>query len=448
VIGTVPRPRTRNRDPLLRSAYSLAANAAVTAGLGIVFWIVAARLYEPEVVGRDAALIAVMIELSTICQLNMANAIMRFLPSLERGTAQALARAYAVSAAAAGVLGLAFVLVVPRISREFGFLSSDWRMSALYVLGLVAWGWFTLQDAALIALRRAPWVPLENGLFGALKLAALPLFLALGVGHGVFLAWTLPALMLIVPVNVFLFRAAIPQHLRRQRPSGSAVLRRLGRRGLVRFIAQDYGATVLALAPTALLPVLIVSLLGSGANAYFFVPYTMVTAFTMVFFAAGASLVAEGALAEDRVRAMATRIARRFALILVPGTVLMIAAAPIILLPFGDDYVRESSSVLRLLAFGCAPSAALALYVAISRLQGRTARILAAEAAKLPLLVGGVIALSGPFGIDGFAIAWSGSVAIVAVAVLPWLFRFLRPQPEGSGATGPVRLVAKRVRAR
>jgi O-antigen/teichoic acid export membrane protein len=426
----------READPLLRSAYSLVLNAALTAGLGIPFWVVAARLYEPAALGRGAALIAVMLELSAICQLNMANAITRFLPSLAHGTARALVRAYALSGAAALVVGLAFVLAAPGISSEFAFLSGDWRLGALYVAGLIAWGWFALQDAALTAVRRAPWVPIENGFFGILKLAALPAFLAVGAANGVFLAWTLPALLLIVPVNLFLFRRAIPEHVRRHRPGGSAVVERLGRRGLVRFMAQDWGATVLALAPTAVLPVLIVALLGSGANAYFFIPYMMVSTFNMLFFAASTSLVAEGALAEDRIRALAERVARRFGVILVAGTALMIAAAPLILLPFGADYVRESSSPLRLLACGSAFYAVLVLYIAIARLQGRSGRILAVEAAKLPLLLGGVVALSGPLGIEGVALAWLGSVALVALAVAPSLVRFLR-SPPGRDAQAP-----------
>jgi O-antigen/teichoic acid export membrane protein len=420
------------------------ANAAITAGLGLVFWVVAARLYDPVALGRDAALIAVMLELSTICQLNMVNAITRFLPSLQRGTAGALVRAYAVSAVAACVAGIAFVFVAPAVSNEFGFLSDDWRLSALYVFALVAWGWFALQDSALTAVRRAPWVPVENGLFGILKLAGLPAFLALGAANGVFLAWTLPVLLLIVPVNLFLFRSAIPEHLRRHRPTGSAVLARLGRRGLVRFMAQDYGATVLALAPTAVLPLLIVALLGSAANAYFFIPYTMIAAFNMLFFAAGTSLVVEGALAEDRIRVLAARIARRFALILVPATVLMIAAAPLILLPFGEDYVRESSSVLRVMACGCGFYAVTALYVAIARLQGQSSRILLVEAAKLPLLMGGVVALSGPLGIEGIALAWLGSVALVALAIGPSLVRFLRGPSVPEAAVRPVRAVPER----
>jgi O-antigen/teichoic acid export membrane protein len=436
----------RATDPLMSSAYSLVANGALTAALGVAFWVVAARLYDPADVGRDAALIAVMLELSTILQLNMVNAITRFLPSLKRGTAWALMRAYAVSGAAAVVGGLAFLLLVPMISEEFRFLEEDWRLAALYVIGLVAWGWFALQDAALTAVRRAFWVPIENGLFGVLKLAALPAFLAMGVTDGVFLAWTLPALLLLVPVNLFLFRTAIPEHVRGHRPAGSAVLARLGRRGLARFMAQDYAATVLALAPTAVLPVLIVALLGGTANAYFFIPYTMVGAFNMLFFAASTSLVVEGALAEDRIRAMAARMARRFALIAVPGTAFMIAAAPLILLPFGADYVRESSSVLRVMACGCVFYAVLALYVAVARLQGRSSGILVVEAVKLPVLLGGAVALSGPLGIEGIALAWLGSVAMVASSVAPSLVRFFRGRPAPDVAVRPVRSVPEGVR--
>jgi O-antigen/teichoic acid export membrane protein len=424
--GAWLRGRLPTQDPLIASAYSLVANSALTAGLGVAFWSVAARLYDPVELGRDAALIAVMLELSTICQLNMVNAVTRFLPSLKRGAASALLRAYAVSAAAALVGGVLFLLLAPRVSPEFDFVVDDWRLGALYVVGLVSWGWFAVQDAALTAVRRAPWVPVENGLFGILKLAALPAFLALGATDGVFLAWTLPVLLLIPPVNLFLFRRAIPEHLRKHRPSGSAIAARLGRRGVVRFMAQDWAATALSLAPTALLPVLIVALLGPQPNAYFFIPYMIVTAFNMLFVAAGTSLVVEGAMAEDRIRAMAERIARRLALIVIPGTTLMIAAAPLILLPFGQDYVRESSTVLRLLACGSLFYAALALYVALARVRGSSSGILMVEAVKLPLLLAGAVALSGPLGIEGVALAWLGSIALVACAVAPWLVRFFR----------------------
>jgi O-antigen/teichoic acid export membrane protein len=434
----VARLRAQASDPLLRSAYSLMVNVAVTAALGLLFWVAAARLYDASTVGRDAALIAAMMELSTICQLNLVNALTRFLPSLERGTARALLGAYAVSGAAALVMGAGFVAFAPMISDQFAFLSDDWLMADLYVLAQVLWTWFVLQDAALTALRRAPWVPVENGAFGVLKLAALPLLVVLGAEHGVFLASVLPVVLLLLPVNLFLFRTAIPEHLRRNRPAGSA-LRALGRRRLMGFMAKDYGATVLSQASATALPLLVVGVLGSSANAYFYIPYTMVIAFNMLFYGVTTSLVVEGALAEQRIRDLATTLVRRFALLLVPGTVLMVAAAPLLLLPFGPDYVQESSPVLRILAFGCLFRAVSVLYMAIARLQGRGSRILAIEGVQMILLLGGAAALARPLGLEGVAVSWLGATAVVALAVLPSLIRFLRTPSSGivAVATGP-----------
>jgi O-antigen/teichoic acid export membrane protein len=424
-------------DPLLRTAYSLMLNVAVAAGLGLLFWVVTTRLYAPSAVGRDAALIAVMMELSTICQLNFVNALARFLPSLERGTMRALLGAYGLSGAAALVLGSAFVVLAPTISDQFAFFRAEPLTAAFYVLAQVLWTWFVLQDVALTALRQASWVPVENGAFGLLRLAALPLFAALGAEHGVFLACVLPVVLVLVPVNLFLFRRVIPHHVHRTQPQGSA-LRMLGRRRLLGFMAKDYCATVLSQASATALPLLVVGLLGSAANAYFYIPYTMVVAFNMLFYGVTTSLVVEGALAEQRIRELARTIVRRFGILVVPGTVLMVAAAPLLLLPFGPDYVRESSPVLRILACSCPFRAISMLYMAVARLHGNGSRILAVEATQMALLLGGAVVLAGPLGIEGVAVAWLGATAVVAIAVLPSLLRFLRRSSSGlAGAALP-----------
>jgi O-antigen/teichoic acid export membrane protein len=417
--------RAEAANPLLRSAYNLMLTAALTAGLGLAFWLVAANLYTADALGRDAALITVMVELSTICQLNLVNAVTRFLPSLGRGAARALLVAYGASGALAFVLALGFVLLAPLASEEFRFFKEDVRIAALFVAAQVGWGWFVIQDAALTATRRAHWVLVENTIFGALKLAALPMLVALGAGHGVFLAWMLPAIVLLAPVNVYLFWTAIPEHLRRHRPTSSALLR-LGRGRLVRFMALDYGASVFSQGAATVLPVLVVALLGGSANAYFYLPYMIITAFLMVFYAATDSLVVEGALAEDRIRALADMLMRRFAVLVLPGTALIVAAAPVMLLPFGEDYVREGTPVLRLLGCACVFHVTVMLYVAIARLHGGGSRILSVEAARAGLLLAGAAVLAAPLGIEGVALAYLAATAAVAAAVLPSLVRFFR----------------------
>jgi O-antigen/teichoic acid export membrane protein len=426
--------RAPTADHLLRGAYSLSINVVATTALGLIFWVIAARLYDAASVGRDAALIAAMIELSTICQLNLVNALTRFLPALERRSARALSAAYAVSGTAALVIGVVFVVVAPAASSQFRFLREDPGMAGLYVLAQILWTWFTLEDAALAALRRAHWVPVENGTFGVLKILALPLLVAIGAAHGVFLAFVLPVIFLLVPVNLFLFLRAIPEHQRRGRPAAS-ILHRFSRRRMIGFMAQDYGATVLAQASTTALPVLVVSLLGARANAYFYIPYTIVVSFTMLFYGACTALVVEGARAETGLHALAQRLARRFALILVPGVVTMAAAAPLILLPFGADYADGGAPVLRILACGCLFRAVSILYEAIARVQGRASRILAIEATQASLLLAGVAILAPPLGLEGVALAWLGATAVPALAALPWLVRFLHSAPAEPAIT-------------
>jgi O-antigen/teichoic acid export membrane protein len=411
-------------DPLLRSAYSLMFSSALTAALGMAFWIVAARLFAPAAVGRDAALISAMMELSVICQLNLGNALIRFLPGLGVRSARAVLAAYALSGTAAVVLGGAFAVIAPFTSGDFHLLR-HWPFATTYVAAQVLWGWFVLADAALAAVRQASWVPLENGVWALLKLLGLPIAAGLGFAHGIFLAWVVPVCVVLIPTNYLLFRRLLPRHSRHARPAGS-LLDRLGRRRLFGFVAQDFGGTVLFNASTTVLPLLVVAVLGSAANAYFYIPFAIIVAFDMMFNNVGVSLIVEGAFAEEDIRRLARAVVRRFGFMLMPGTLLIFLAAPVLLAPFGPAYVAESTGVLRILAFASLFRASIILFCAIARLHGRGLPILAVQAALMTSLLLAATLLARPLGIEGVALAWLASHAVVAAVTLPSMRRFLR----------------------
>jgi O-antigen/teichoic acid export membrane protein len=424
-VSVAPRsessPKTHH---LTRGAYSLAANTAVTSILGMAFWLAAARLFSSEQVGRDTVLISVMIELSTLCQLNLNNAIIRFLPDFGRGSGRAVGIAYAVSAAFAALIGAVFVVVAPATSGELAFLGESAILQISFVLALMLWGIFTLQDAVLTATRNAAWVPVENGLFGLLKVVALPLFLALGVEDGIFAGWVLPMALLVVPVSQFIFRRAIPRHLEREeRPSS---LRRFGIRRAVSFLAQDYAAAVFTQATLTLLPLLVIVILGQQASAYFAIPFMTVMAFDTLAYSSSTSLVVEGALAGQRLRPLVRLFIRRVLALLLPLGLLLIVLAPLVLLPFGHAYSEHGSTVLRLLLCASLLRAGIALFSAISRIGGHGRRLAAVEFALLVLALGLAIPLAHADGIDGVAMAWLTANAVVSLGVLPWLWRFVR----------------------
>lgn len=422
------RGRSHVSDPLLRSAYSLGVNSILTAGLGMAFWILAARIYPSASVGRDSALIAAMMQISTVAQLNMANALVRFMPGYA-AAGKLLIVAYAISGVAAVLLGAGFVLVAPHVTEDFAFLVREPVTGIGYVAAVVLWGVFALQDAALTAMRQAPWVPIENGVFGILKLIGLPLLFAIGSTHGVFIAWVIPMSFLVVPVNWLLFRRFLSRH--RQLRANAASTLQFGRRRLAGFLALDYLATMFIQTSLAVLPLLVVAILGSSANAHFYIPFTIAIAIDATSFSIATSLVAEGVLAPAEIPALVRLLVRRVALVGLPIVALLLVAAPVFMLPFGEEYVRESTPVLRILVCASLFRAAVALVAAIWRVEGSSGRIAALEGCILVCLVGTAIPLAHALGVTGVALAWLVSTMVAGCAVLPVLIGYFR---SGAGA--------------
>jgi O-antigen/teichoic acid export membrane protein len=402
----------------------LAANTAVTSVLGMGFWLVAARLYSEVDVGRDSVLISVMIELSTVCQLNLDNGIVRFLPDLGKGSRRAVAGAYLLTGLLALVVGSVFVLAAPHLSGELDFLGEDHLLQAGFVAAIITWGVFALQDATLTATRRASWVPLENGIFGVLKLAALPLLLGASLTHSVFAAWTLPMVLLVIPINVLIFRRAIPRHVASH--DGESSLHRLGVRRVVRFLSQDYAASIFARATTTVIAILVIAILGPKASAYFAIPFMIVVAFDSLAFSACTPLVVEATLAGEQLHALSRVLVRRVFTLLLPAGLVLIAAAPLILLPFGHAYQEEGTTVLRVLLCASLVRPGIALFSAVSRVRGQGARLALLELTLLTLILGAAVPLAHSDGIKGVAVAWTAANGLVVLALVPWLVRFMR----------------------
>ena len=56
------------------------------------------------------------------------------------------------------------------------------------------------------------WVPLENGLYGIGKIALLVALAPVTPEYGIIVSWFLPALVLLPPVNLLIFRRLLRRH--------------------------------------------------------------------------------------------------------------------------------------------------------------------------------------------------------------------------------------------
>jgi O-antigen/teichoic acid export membrane protein len=421
-------PPAHDSTALLKSAYSLALNVVLTSALGLGFWIVAARIFPSSTVGRDAALVAAMTTLSAICQLNFAAAIPRFLPIVRDRPERVVWGSYLLTGLVSVLGAIAFVLVAPAVSSSYRFLSTQPALALLFVASVVVWGVFSLEDAVLTAARRAVWVPVENTIFGVLKIAALPVMLSLASGHPVFIAWNAPVVALVIPVNLFIFLRVLRKPIAiSNRPTP---IERFGLRGLLRFLAQDYLAFVFAAASSGLLPVLVVALLGGSSGAYFYMPFALIAAFDSLFALVVQPLTVEGALAEARLPELTRDIVRHFGWLLVVGIILLAGGASHILALYGADYARKGAPLLRLLALASLFRAITGVYMAICRVEGRASRILGTQVATLVLLVVLVAVLAPSHGLVGVGLAWLIASVVVAAATVWHVIGVLRRLPR------------------
>lgn len=421
------------REPFYRSAYSLVLNTGATSILGFAYWILAARTYPSGDVGRNSALIAAMITLSNLSQLNLWSALGRFLPNAGHQTGTLVRNAYAACTAAAIVASVGFVSLAPSLSRQFHFLASSWSLKVGFCLGVVTWGIFALQDSVLTALRRAPWVPIENATFGVIKIVLLLAVAGTMSGFGIFASWTIPVALSLVPVNWLIFRRVIPAHRRKlgaHRVQPSAPLPSIGR-----YIALDYVGYVCLQASTTLLPVLVVGRLGPTQGALFYSAWLLSSSFDLLASNIGISLTVEGSHDPAHVGELVRRVFRRIVVAVGGISLLGLASAPLILFVFGSGYT-SAATLLRLLLLGALPRAFNQITVAVARVQGRLPWVVAMQATTCVLVLGLTSLLIGRIGIEAVGIAWIAGQTTVAVVMIPQLRRWVRPaHPVSAPAT-------------
>ena len=421
--------RLTRLDPLATTAWALMVNTVITSVLGMAFWAGASRFYSARELGESAALISAMMLLSVISQLNLAMGISRLLPQVRRERWRPVAGAYGLSAGVGLIVAALFAGFAPRLSGSFDFLGQDALLAVALVVAVILWNVFALQDAVLTAARWAAAVPVENGVFGLLKIGLMVALASSFSGQGIFWAWVLAMAILLLPVNGLIFGKVL--RASPHAPSPATVLSLGDRARVTRYLAGDYVAALLNQGYTALLPLLVVAVLGGDANAYFYIAFVIAGAVRAVAQSMSTSLVVEGAHDESQLASLTRLSVVRYVKYAVPATAVLVLAAPLMLLPFGAAYVDQGTTLLRLLLIATVPQAAIALYLGVERVRARVSRVLVLEAAIVVLVTAGAVAGMHSYGLNGVGVAWLAAQLAVAVLVLPALAHvWRRPAPE------------------
>lgn len=419
--GIVARIVALARLPLYANALLLMGNTGLAAGLGFIFWAVAARLYPPAEVGLASAAISAAVFLATIAQLGLPSALIRY--SADAGAERTILNSTVVwivtlaGAVAAGVFiaGLgtwapSLASLAPPVVLAAGVVVLAATTGASFMLGIVAVGARDTRPA------------LAGGLAQGVVKSGLVLVFALAIsrqGFPLVIAWIIGTSAAIV-VQVWMLRA----HLS---PRVNLHLLRLG--DFLRYSAGNYAGDLAWTAPSLLFPLLVLTQLGAEANAYFYVSWAIASLLIGIPFAVANSLLAEGSHEQG---AAGTHFRRAVGLTLgtvVPAIALCWIAAPVLLSLFGAPYVANGVETLRLLSLATLPMSINLLHLSVARVDRALLRILGISAATGggSLVLGAVLAPAQ--GSVGIAIAYLVVHAIVALALTVdgWLRPRSRP---------------------
>jgi O-antigen/teichoic acid export membrane protein len=420
VVTSRPGIRRVLTTPLYANALYIMLSTIVTTICGFFFWLIVAHFYSEALVGYSSAIISALNLLAVLSLVGLDISLVRFLPQADNprkmiNTCFTLGSLVSLLTAGIFLAGLDFW------SPALSFVRENAIFCLAFLFFAILWTLSLLIESAFLAKRRAGFTLAKNTIFSLLKLP-LPVLLALYFHtFGVVASWGI-ALAIALTVALFVFLPRIQQGYRPLPALDLGLFRKQWR-----YSSGNYLSNLLASAPGYLLPLMVVNLLGSEQNAYFYVAWMMAGLLFAMPWAASSSLLAEGSHFEDRLREDIVKSLKSTFLLLVPAAILLATAGKWLLLAFGHGYSLNALSLLWVLCLSSLPFGVNYIYTGILRVTGRITELIIIWG----FLAIGVLVVSYfllPLtGIIGIGYAWLGAQLIVAIYIL--VARKLIPPP-------------------
>ena len=394
------------RDPLYRNSIALILSNVSLSAFGLLYWVVAARTMQSEVVGLATAILSVATLIVYISRFGLDFGLVRYFPlsSQKRelnNTVTLITLLASLGFAGVFLIGLQ-VFSPPLLLLRQGPLLFQFAANVAITSVL------TTQMYVLIALRRSDLFLLQCLVLG-LRVPLLLLVAPLGV-LGVLISVNVASLFPLLLGVAVLYRHKLP--LRLEVPKGLL-------REIIAFSLGNYTATILSQLPTTVIPVMVINTAGATASAYFYISYNIAGIAWMVPISISMSFLVEGSH-NLPTRELALKSLKFASLLAGPLMVFMLLFGNQLLLVFGPQYAEQSAVLFRLLVVATIFVIPISIYISIERIHKKTRMINFVYLAIAILVIGvGYVGLLA-YGVIGVGYAWVVAYAAVCAAT-GWL---------------------------
>jgi O-antigen/teichoic acid export membrane protein len=422
------------QSPQHRDGLALVLSSALSSGVGLLYWVVAARLFDPTTVGVNSTMISTLTLLGSAAQLNLGSALLRFVPVAGRSARSLVVICFAVGTVAAAVTGAVFALGAGLWAPELLDSLGRGPLLAYFALSTPLWSVFVMKDYVLTAIRRATLVPLANLVFSVLKVVLLVAGSLVAFYSAIAVSWSAATAVLVIAIAVWLLRV-LPAH----GEATAAVAVAIRARTIVGFVSADWAGSLFTLAVNFGLPLVVLARLDADAAATFGVAWAIAFALYLVSNGMGQSLVAHVSSDPGSLDAAYRSMVTKALTLMVPAVIVIVPGAGLILSVFGSHYADTGTALLALSALSAVPNVLTQATVNAARI--RQHRIVQFGVPALAALI--IIPLSWilmpQMGLTGVGVALLVGQSVVAIVILVgrWISPRRPPLAASGDAAGP-----------
>ena len=397
--------------PLYTNAVYLIASTAIMALFGFFFWIVVARFYTETDVGFGSAIISAINLLALISLVGLNFSIIRVLPQAEKPQ-ELINTCFTLGSLISLVIAVVFIASLDFWSPALSFIKANAIFPSAFIVFTLLATLFYLIEYTFIAKRSASFVLFKNTILSILKIPLPILFVLFLHSFGIVASWGI-ALGIAVAVSLFLFLPKV-QNTYKLVPTLKLNLIK----EMWQYSGGNYLADLLTIAPTMVLPIMVVNLLGPMQSAYFYIGSMIAGLLHTIPLGVSQSLFAEGSHFEGKLRENAIKSFKFTFLLLVPAVILLILIGKWLLLVFGQSYSANALKLLWILSISSLPLGINHIYSSILRVTGRLKELIAIWGFIAITVLGTSYLIMPATGIVGIGYAWLGANTAAAIYVI------------------------------
>ncbi|HEX7131324.1 MAG TPA: lipopolysaccharide biosynthesis protein [Iamia sp.] len=415
-IATARLKRAKRHRHLLQGSAMLVIGAAIQAGSGAVFWLIAANLDIEGDVGSAAKLSQSILFVTYLAGLGLPVALARYAADRDDDSDTTFTWAMIATSVVAAVLGLGYVAILHSNATE---VLTDWHGlwgPLVFAAITVGAALSMIADVRCMTARRWNLVMIRITMVGLVRFPLL--FLARDHGHRALWLFVFSSgpVALSGFVGAFLAPRFAGGRLRLG-PRPAAALQ------AARYSAVNYLSTLAYQAPYFALPVIVLASVSSESYASFNVAWGIVAVAFYVPTALGQALLAEGGRDGAHLRSQ-VRLAMVLALgLMIAGALVTAVGRDVVTAIYGDGYADAARVLPAMVAAGIPWAITSLLLSEVRILHRHTATVAITLALTAAIVIPALLLVPDggltPDGIDGASISWLiGNVVAAGVAVV------------------------------